>query len=620
MAATSGCIEEGFENPYTEPLDGLEMFTGTIESLGTKSSMNESGQSVWNENDIVGVYAGSVRNCKFILKDNMNTSAVFMASDKVGIKETINRIYAYYPYDEKVSMENGVLETVVPSEQEYTANSFSPGALHMVASATTRSLQFKHLYGIVKLRLANTAFGTVTSIKLSTSESDIIAGPCKVKMDYGEDGPSIVMQDGGTSEITLDCGKGVQITSGGIFFYFVVPAGNYKQLIFNIRNSEGEEFESRSKGQITVNRGMITDAGLATVYIEEFFYGKSNCIQKNEPGTYSFDVSPYFTTDSYGYAYEFNTRENIKSASSADILWQSEMDMISNISLSDDRKTVTFTATKNGNALIGLFDEEGTIIWSFHIWIAPVNEIVYPNGYIVLDRNLGAITNTPGDMKSWGLYYQWGRKDPFPEIASISEPNLVMAVYFDKNNTPAPIKGEPSAPGVNRHYSIKHPTTWLQRTTANNTTDWVWEGGDNGLWGNPEGYKNPDINTLHKSIYDPCPDGYMVTPIKLYTGNGVKTQSSENVPYDAENSGRTLTMNGINQWYPAARQYHHNWPNVTFKSSDITGRYWTSSPANGNIYKALSITWGANNVMFPEHPQFRAFGFNVRCVKETSAQ
>lgn len=617
MSCFCGCAEDmPYPTPYTEPIDGLQMFTGTIESLDTKVSLNESGVPVWEVGDSVGVFAGSVSNVRFNLKENLNTSAIFQAADDIGITQTIDMVHAYYPYKENTSLKDGKLSVNVPQNQKYRKGSCASESCLMLATASTRSLQFKHLCGFVQFRLANTEFGKVKTIKMTSSDSQLLSGSAEVDVNYDKDGPVLKILDTGNNSILLDCGDGVDINTSGEYFYFTVPEGVYKQLVFEIINEEGEVFESRTKTSIAVERGTVTDAGLAQVYIEESFYGKANCIQKDEPGTYTFDAAPYFTTDSYGYAYEFNERDDFKPAASADLVWQSVPDMITAVSLSSDKKTVTFTAAKTGNALIALYNEEGDIIWSFHLWISPVNEVQYPNGYVVFDRNLGATSNTRGDMSSWGLYYQWGRKDPFPEVASTSSTNLVMKTYYDKNNQTFSFTGEPSAAGVDHYYSISRPTVFLQRVAAGNTVDWIWDGGSNNLWGNPEGYKNPDINTLHKSIYDPCPEGYMVSPTKLYTGNGVVANSSQNAPFDNTNSGRTLVFQGLNEWYPAARQIHHNWPKATMKSNDITGRYWLSSPASGNKWKALSVTWGApENVIYPEWPQWRGFGYSVRCVK-----
>lgn len=616
----AACVEEEvYPTPYQEPIDGLRMFTGTIESFTTKTTMTDKEKPVWEVGDLVGIFTEEESNVKFRLKENLNTSAVFIADDNVGISGQIEKLYAYYPYSEDISVENGKLSLNLSETQSYRENSFSAGACPMLASATTRSLLFKHLCGVVKIKLSNTEFGKVTSINLSTSNSDIMAGPAEVDMNYGSNAPALTMLDAEKTTITLDCGEGIDITTSGVSFYFVVPAGAYEQLVFDIENAEGEIFTSKTRTALEVVRGRIADAGLAKVYIEEFFYGKSNCIQHDEPGTYSFDAAPYFTTDSYGYAYEFYTRDNLKLASSAGLAWQSKTDMITNVSLSEDKKTVTFTAAKTGNALIALYDEDGAIIWSFHLWISPVEEVVYPNGYVVLDRNLGATAKTKGSTEAWGLHYQWGRKDPFPEITvDPTRPQAAVTVvsYFDKDNQTLSFKAEPSKAGVDHRYSISRPMTFIQKAAAGNQVDWIWAGGSNNLWGNPEGYSNPDIKTIHKSVYDPCPEGYMVSPVKLYSGNGVATSSSENILFDQRNSGRTLTYNGLDEWYPAARAIHHNWPTGFTKNQDVVGRYWLSSPHKDNKWKALSVTWGPGAaVMYPEMGQFRGFGFSVRCVK-----
>ena len=84
-----------------------------------------------------------------------------------------------------------------------------------------------------------------------------------------------------------------------------------------------------------------------------------------------------------------------------------------------------------GNAVVA-FKVDGTIYWSWHIWVTdnPENGNVYSQGsetnisgtpFAVqyMDRNLGA---TSGGFlgnqwqKSGGLMYEWGRKDPFPSL------------------------------------------------------------------------------------------------------------------------------------------------------------------------------------------------------------
>ncbi len=109
------------------------------------------------------------------------------------------------------------------------------------------------------------------------------------------------------------------------------------------------------------------------------------------------------------------------------------------------------------------------------------------------DRNLGALVVTPAtgdsDPLSIGLYYQWGRKDPFPGSASIS------------SNKASAVAGE----GMTKHdalvsveYAIAHPTEYVYVPNTDNS-DWT-ETHPADLWD----------NAGKKTIYDPCPAGYRV--------------------------------------------------------------------------------------------------------------
>ena len=110
----------------------------------------------------------------------------------------------------------------------------------------------------------------------------------------------------------------------------------------------------------------------------------------------------------------------------ARLIWESGTQANSIIaSLSYDGRRISFrTGSRQGNALIGLFDAWGNCIWSWHIWVASYNPDssaqTYASGAVFMDRNLGAIGTDYTQSTACGLYYQWGRKDPFPYPASCS--------------------------------------------------------------------------------------------------------------------------------------------------------------------------------------------------------
>ena len=632
FATGVGCTyDTTVDHPYEGPIDFLHLFTGNLETASTTPIA-----ITWNVEDEVGVFAGATSNKCFTLRENMNSSAVFEPKDETAIAGPIDRIYAYSPYNASAEIIDNALVLNIPTTQPYQAGGTAAGMNPTVASASTRSVFFKHVCGVIKLKLANPEFGMVKKVTMTTAEGAPLSGYGRVNLDFNlyED-PQFSFGDEPSESVTIDCGdKPIEITMGGSFFHFVVAPGTYETLVFTIENTDGKIYESRTMEPLTVKRGQIADAGLARVYIEEFFYGKANCIQHAEPGTYTFDVSPYFTTDSYSYAYEFNTRNDLALASSADLLWQSAQSMITSLTLSEDRKSITFTAAKQGNALVAIRDAEGTILWSVHRWISPVETVLYPNGYYVLDRNLGARSNTKGEKSSWGLYYQWGRKDPMPELMKGNATWWASATCYKMDNSDFRIDGIATGPGVDHYYAIKHPTTFIKKAGSTNV-DWIYEGGNDRLWGNPEGHSKPNIKTLKKSIYDPCPEGYMVPPMDLFSANGVTKGEITNFPAfggepaaTATNSGRTLTTSGINQWYPAARQYHNNMdlsPSPTAASTRLNDhiiRLWSSAPnTTANDRAAHSFVFGMKAAAtYPEHSVHRAFGYSVRCVKVMSGE
>ncbi|MBP5692819.1 MAG: LamG domain-containing protein, partial [Bacteroidales bacterium] len=80
---------------------------------------------------------------------------------------------------------------------------------------------------------------------------------------------------------------------------------------------------------------------------------------------------------------------------------------------------------KEGNALVAIKNASDNILWSWHLWFESDNLVslaqTYPtSGYVVMDRNLGALTNcyAADNALDFGFAYQHGRKDPFMMTAS----------------------------------------------------------------------------------------------------------------------------------------------------------------------------------------------------------
>lgn len=232
---------------------------------------------------------------------------------------------------------------------------------------------------------------------------------------------------------------------------------------------------------------------------------------------YSIDLSEVEAANSYIITaagdYKFkavkgNSAESVGTVDAVELLWETynnaeEVEansVIAKVGASEGFIRFSTPETlKPGNALIAAKDAEGKILWSWHIWI-PVDAITVQDaeafaGAKMLDRNLGALkaAGASGDVDplSIGLYYQWGRKDPFPG-----------ATNFANEPTGATVAGTAwtyHQEKISTAYSIEHPTEYASVPKV-----------DGGVW-NADDPKNLwDTEAHTKTIYDPCPPGYRV--------------------------------------------------------------------------------------------------------------
>ena len=206
----------------------------------------------------------------------------------------------------------------------------------------------------------------------------------------------------------------------------------------------------------------------------------------------------------------------------ARLIWESGTQANSIIaSLSYDGRRISFrTGSRQGNALIGLFDAWGNCIWSWHIWVASYNPDssaqTYASGAVFMDRNLGAIGTDYTQSTACGLYYQWGRKDPFPYPASFSSNRPAPFVYHDRFRYEV-IHPENSDPAdvMTVDWAVKNPTSFIHKADYDveepeeDVLDWLLQPHHN-LWGNTTRQGTDISEVCRKTIYDPCPPGWRV--------------------------------------------------------------------------------------------------------------
>lgn len=219
-----------------------------------------------------------------------------------------------------------------------------------------------------------------------------------------------------------------------------------------------------------------------------------------------------------------------------------------------------------------------------------------------MDRNLGAISATPGDVGALGLLYQWGRKDPFLGSSSISRSVEAESTI----SWPSAVESDASNGTIS--YATQHPTSFITRNSSNR--DWYYTGGSN--------TDNTRWQSI-KTINDPCPAGWRVPD---GGSDGVWAKAgfpSGTVIYSFNSSDSGMTFGASicspATWYPAAGyRCEDNGGDIRYTGSH--GNYWSVSPYGGDMVGISALYFDQGGTVFTSHYSPSASGLSVRCMKE----
>lgn len=337
----------------------------------------------------------------------------------------------------------------------------------------------------------------------------------------------------------------------------------------------------------------------------------------------------------------------------AELVWQDEPGLVTGIKYDDTGNgRISFKVEKNtirqGNAVIAIKDANGTVLWSWHIWVtdAYINNVIEVTNhqdykYKFMPVNLGWCDSNAVDY-AWRSckvrfiagdkiynnlsiiqpsrsittggnhpYYQWGRKDPFLPSNGLANTNKI---WYDKDgnaHTESP-QTENLSTGIAciKNYILK-PDVMHSQYSGDNTYANLWSA-DNNV------YTANDENVI-KTIYDPSPVGFKLPPSNAFTGftttgEYVSTLSQINGEWDSSLKGWNFyTDSSKNKtiFFPASG--YRNYSNGGASRVGSDGYCWSAVPnsqVNGRNLGFYSSYVG------PLRNDYRAYGFGMRSSQD----
>ena len=477
-------------------------------------------------------------------------------------------------------------------------------------------MRFQHPLAFVKFVIdgSNCVFSDATIKSLTMTANKAFVGPVTVNLEEGtvtsaatdNEGKTLVVNfpeaaKMNTEQVAWVAINPVDLSDAGCQFVLDMTNGQKVTFTVNPNKMNGQalyEFQFKDiDAKIKAGKGAVTPVRIDRK--EDGSYCPANCYIVKEGGYYQFDARSV-------------DRVNLWSAEgtySAKWLWSTGTEsIVDNVGFSttSGRVTIMVKPNSNGNAVVALY-KDGAIVWSWHIWCTTMENPMSPthhfrnNSWSFADVNIGATSKQ--DVDAYGMYYQWGRKDPFPADKSkcvFNEGVEMKGVSANTNVTSNSLK-----------YTIENPTIFLYE---NSKRTWISSDeaeGAQSLW------YSSIANRSGKTNYDPCPPGYIVPVHHNDYGWRPTTFKVDNMTFTDGGMLFTHPTDNVSSYYPAAGYLK----GFVLTDAGMTVRCWAAplnaTPTAETNMAGYSILCNISAKTITNAEQSRAaYGLPVRCMKQ----
>ena len=510
----------------------------------------------------------------------------------------------------------------VPSVWQYDADHSPLGT--MVAYSKDSNLNFHNLEGYLKFKLYgdNELEGPqpcIQSIVVSGANGEAVSGEVTVKFTNGGAVKGVTYNSAESTSIKIDMGDEPLQLDPENPVEIIVPfaAGSYEKGIYFVVNTDDENYMKRTEETVTVvERGQVAEvpeyvfvADPKPINLSENGYANCYIIVQEAATNYCFDATVIGNGDEGLFEGAHVTSTKI-APKGAKILWKiissskvqetSEQPIVTKSVKIDRDGIVSFsTHGMTGNAVIAVYDNEectGAPLWTWHFWkpeggMDGVKDIAYNDTYTLMNMNLGAVQLNNYPDHTSGMYYQWGRKDPFFHANSIAVSSNFSLV--ENKNTDGDI-----------NYVVANPKTFITSAGAANfeNNDWL-----------PNAMQNDKLWGSKKTIYDPCPAGYRVADAEAFAAITGEPTIMPNTGTGGGTNQLQYTLGGVATQFPCSGYLLFD--EAKRHDRNKSGRIWTVTAGTEDSTKSKAFSYETTGTTVGVIEAERALAHPVRCQK-----
>lgn len=643
-AACTGKENIEIDNPSSEDRIGFRI-EANAEPL-TKTALNEDLTVVWKAGDELSAWVTtdeSHRNNLMTLTEETVNQTIGIFEGNMEVPQENAEIYAVYPYNANYTLSEGKVTLTLPETVDRLADVSSALPGFMVGKASSK-LRIGFTYPLALIDIAvdgsSSIFADNEIESLTITATKPLAGT--VNYDFATGKLALTSETANSSTVdgktlTINYEAGAKMNTTQHAWVAVVPCDlsesvcsillkttSGQEVTFNVKINE--PFSAQTKYTLTlkdIDKWIDTKNASAAGYDLVAANGgeRANCYIVNRGGRYKFAAD--YVNKAKDTAFDKSL------ITSADWLWSSGNEPIVSDVVYGKSGAIFFnvSASASGNAVIAAVDNSGNIVWSWHIWVTPDKNPLEPTHYtrnsawLMSDRNIGSQSNKQDDISAYGLYYQWGRKDPFPAANVIISESKEDAAFgnctaaYTINTATFPSAQFKSVRNTaigsdDIAFTIANPTVNIHYNSQKSGSD----AGTN-TWAynlNLQSFTALWCSTTNrvKTVYDPCPSGWCVPVDPAYSWRNVDKFSisagSLTSGYLFDATDGSSASQGGKSYYPACGSRRAG----QLYNIGNQAVYWTAK-CNGNA--PYCLYGDASDIK--NTTQRADYALNIRCMK-----